>query len=339
MAEVPFSRPSFVYTHKNYYMPHYSYNTLLNSSNFSAAEYLNATRNLYVKTEELKHSRHPRENEKKYSNSIGETNGFKKYYEKTYDKSIQNDYKKNYTIESSSETSISKPLLYKSSIIRSYPRYNYRKTLSPSENSTSKGEKDYSMMKPIVPPRPSLYERNNYEKVSALKSGSINRDELKYNCINKDITKYKDNLDNNTITTMKEHQNPQSSYDIKERIDKEVQSNESEECIKSNETTNNESGRIDKITSEKDENCSDLNFTSISCQEDKEPSSSDESLTLPSFDLANLKPVSTIERHARIIQWIHSSTEHSYLPPEEDFPYEELNNDNIDSEFKKILLT
>ncbi|CEF59496.1 Hypothetical protein SRAE_X000124400 [Strongyloides ratti] len=323
MTDIPYSRPSFVFNnHRTYYIPNHSYNTFGNASNFTSSDYLNYTK----KSNDIKNSKHSIENEKIHSNYNNDINGFKNYYEKSYDKTIQNDSKKNTLVENTLnyQKNIIKPLSYNSPISKHYLQLNYRKPIFSSENLLIK-KNDY-IRKPAVPPRPSLYERNNYEKpfiVPEIKN------KLKKQYINEEKKDSSDSIDND--------------FEIKNELN--CQQNESICTLRhcGEYSDNNTSQKNTKSTNTHDSDCkkedingitehlSELNFTSISCQEDNDTSTNDESNILLSFELANLKPVSTIERHARIIQWIHASSDFSHFPPTDELSTDF--NDEINDKF------
>uniref|UniRef100_A0A0N5C4C1 Cyclin-dependent serine/threonine-protein kinase DDB_G0292550 n=1 Tax=Strongyloides papillosus TaxID=174720 RepID=A0A0N5C4C1_STREA len=317
MTDIPYSRPTFVYNnHRTYYIPNHSYNVYGNSSNYTTSDYLNSPKN--NKTDDIKNSRQSIENDRIHTKNYSDINGFKKYYEKSYDKVIQSDLKRNTLAESTTsnyQKNFIKPLSYNSPVTRNYSTFTYKKPIFPSENSLTR-KKDY-IIKPAVPPRPSLYERNGYEKVPLvpernhpLNKGYIDSERANNNNNNEiEVNKYQSSKEYN-------RQNVELEGHIKNSPDSS-DINTSQRNTKSTNTPNScsKNGDICDII----EKLSDLNFTSISCQEDNNDiNTSDQVNIVLSFELANLKPVSTIERHARIIQWIHASSDYSHFPPTDD---------------------
>uniref|UniRef100_A0AC35TYB4 FAM110_C domain-containing protein n=1 Tax=Rhabditophanes sp. KR3021 TaxID=114890 RepID=A0AC35TYB4_9BILA len=69
---------------------------------------------------------------------------------------------------------------------------------------------------------------------------------------------------------------------------------------------------------------SSCNFTSISEQVYIYRSEDDLPIQDP-LESANLKPISNVEKSARIIKWIHFCFPFTHLPPEEDVPFRERN--------------
>uniref|UniRef100_A0A0K0ESH9 Centrosome-associated FAM110 C-terminal domain-containing protein n=1 Tax=Strongyloides stercoralis TaxID=6248 RepID=A0A0K0ESH9_STRER len=329
MTDIPYSRPSFIFNnHRTYYIPNYSYNSFGNSSNFTSNEYLNYTKSSNIKKDDLRNSKYSLENKKNYSTYNNDINGFKNYYEKSYDKAIENDSKKNTLIEDTLnyQKNITKPLLYNSSVSKNYLPINYRKSIFPSENLSIK--KSDCIRKPAVPPRPSLYERNNCEKFSFVPEL---KESVKKQYINEEKKDNNDNISNDIINSK------ECNYQKNESVCTLKHSNDYSDNNTSQKNTKSTNTHTSYVKNEEFngiiEHLSDLNFTSISCQEDNDTNTNDESNIILSFELANLKPVSTIERHARIIQWIHASSDYSHFPPTDDLLTDF--NDEINNELAK----